>query len=158
STSPTDPIPTKDIAGINLNENLSPPYKKTDNKVPLPKNNFSQEFAVINGTGITDTDPATGLLLDPADEPAVMPTDGSGHKLSVFDSSGRVTATALSLNLRDASGNKPNISSGKIDDGVYISSDGSKVAGAGIYVKGTASDIQLYADNGDQVYVIKQSI
>src|SRR6185503_3545788 len=44
-----------------------------------------------------------------------------------------------------------------LDDGVYVSADGNNINGAGIYVEGDASDIQLYADtNGDQVYVIQQ--
>ena len=76
----------------------------------------------------------------------------------VFDSSGRVLANVLALNLRNASNNKPNVSGGQIASGVYVSSaDGTNISGAGIYVKGDAADVQLYADsNGDQVYVIKQ--
>jgi hypothetical protein len=154
TTTTTDAIPTADVTGISINESLNPGYKKTDNKVPLPSNNFSQEYAVINATGITDIN-TSGL---PVDEPAAMPTDSQGNKVTVFDSAGRVTATALSLNLRNAANAKPTISSNKIANGVYVSSaDGSTISGAGIYVKGDASDIQLYADtNGDQVYIIKQ--
>jgi len=52
----------------------------------------------------------------------------------------------------------PTITSGKLANGVYVAtSDWSNVTGSGIYVKGDADDIQLYADtNGDQVYVVKQ--
>src|SRR5205085_8254811 len=65
---------------------------------------------------------------------------------------------ALSLNMRTGTGAVPTITSGKLANGVYVStSDWNNVTGSGIYVKGDASDIQLYADtNGDQVYVIKQ--
>ena len=139
-------IPTADITGIDIS---AEGYKQTD-KVPLPDNVFSQEYAVINSTGITD------LKVDgtPVDPPAVMPALPN----TLFDLSGRVSADALKLNLRNASNAQPTISSGKIANGVYVSSaDGDAVAGAGIYVQGDASDIQIYGDtNGDQVYVIKQ--
>lgn len=146
----TRSIPGTDIAGIDISADG---YQKIS-PVPLPDNNFSQEYAVINGTGITDLE-ADG---SPIDEPAVIPTDGAGNPLPVFDASGRVTAQALAENLRNASGNKPTVSGGSLAQGVYISSsDGSTMSGAGIYVQGDVSDMQLYADtNGDQVYVITQ--
>jgi hypothetical protein len=52
----------------------------------------------------------------------------------------------------------PTLSGGALPTGVYVSSgDGSSITGAGIYVQGDATDVQLYADtNGDQVYVIRQ--
>lgn len=151
STTPNRNIPADDITGINIS---SEGYKTTD-AVPLPDNNFSQEYAVINSTGITDKK-TDGTPVDP---PAVIPKDGSGNSLPVFDASGRVTISVLAENLRNESNNKPTkISSGTdLADGVYVSSDGTAVAGAGIYVEGDASDIQIYADtNGDQVYVITQ--
>jgi hypothetical protein len=145
-------IPTANITGITLS---SDGYKVAD-PVPLPENNFSQEYAVINGTGITDKK-TDGTPVDP---PAVVPNDSRGQPLPVFDSSGRVTATILAANLRNASGNTPTISGGTIANGVYVSaSDDETISGAGIYVQGDASDVQLYADtNGDQVYVIKQTV
>jgi hypothetical protein len=146
TTNPNHAIPTADITGIDIS---AEGYKQTD-PVPLPANEFSQEYAVINSTGITDLK-SDGTPVDP---PGAMPTSPA----TVFDSSGRVTAAALQINLRNASGNKPTISGSSIAQGVYISStDGTTIGGSGIYVQGDASDIQLYADtNGDQVYVIKQ--
>lgn len=150
STTPNHALPNGDITGIDIS---AEGYKQT-NRVPLPDNNFSQEFAVINSSGLTDIG-ADGL---PVDKPAVMPTNLLGQILSVFDSTGRVTPTALSLNLRTGTGAVPTITSGTLANGVYIStSDWSNVTGSGIYVKGDADDVQLYADtNGDQVYVVKQ--
>jgi hypothetical protein len=152
STTPNRAIPTKNITGITL---ASDGYQTTD-PVPLPENVFSQEYAVINGTGITDTK-SDGSPLDP---PAIIPNDSHGHPVAVFDSSGRVTVNVLAANLRNASGNAPTVSSNAIPPGVYVSSgDGSNITGAGIYVQGNVTDMQLLADtNGDQVYVIKQTI
>lgn len=149
STNPNHAIPNADITGIDIS---AEGYQRVA-RVPLPTNNFSQEYSVINGTGITD------LKSDgtPVDAPAGGPTTPN----SVFDSAGRVTTAALVANLRNVSGAVPTVSSGKIANGVYVSSaDGTNISstGAGIYVQGSASDIQLIADtNGDQVYVIKQT-
>jgi Tfp pilus assembly protein PilX len=151
TTSPNHSIPTGNITGINIS---SEGYKTTD-PVPLPDNNFSQEYAVINSTGITDKK-SDGSPVDP---PAVVPKDSSGNPIPVFDSAGRVTASVLAENLRDERNNKPvtNTSGTDLVDGVYVSSNGSAIAGAGIYVEGDASDLQVYADtDGDQVYVITQ--
>ncbi|MCI0487883.1 MAG: hypothetical protein L0229_14925 [Blastocatellia bacterium] len=126
--------------------------------VPLPENNFSQEYAVINGTGITDL---SGDGVTPVDPPAAIPVDGNGDPLPVFDSDGRVTTAALKANLRAYNNAQPVISSGNINDGVYISSaNGTSVTGAGIYVQGNADDIKLVADTvsgrTDQLYIITQ--
>lgn len=139
-------IPNADITGIDIS---SEGYQRTA-AVPLPTNAFSQEYAVINSTGITDVN-ASGTPVDP---PAAVPASPA----TVFDGSGRVTAATLRLNLRNAANAQPTISGGNIASGVYISSaDGNNVSGAGIYVQGSASDIQIYGDtNGDQVYVILQ--
>jgi hypothetical protein len=148
STNTNRAIPGSDITGIDIS---AEGYQQVA-RVPLPTNNFSQEYSVINSTGITDLG-TDGL---PVDKPAAMPTSPG----TVFDTNGRVTATTLALNLRNASGAAPTISSGAIASGVYVSStDGTTISnkGAGIYVQGNASDIQLIADtNGDQVYVIQQ--
>jgi hypothetical protein len=145
-------IPSTDITGIDIS---SEGYKKVD-RVPLPSNTFSQEYAVINGTGITDKN-ADGTPVDP---PGVMPKDSNGLPLPVIDALGRVTPEALSANLRDAQNKQIPVSGGKFNgggDGVYVSAgDGAKITGAGIYVQGDASDIQLYANGKDQVYVVKQ--
>ena len=150
TTNPNHAIPTADITGIDIS---SEGYQRT-NTVPLPDNNFSQEYAVINSSGLVDIG-SDGL---PVDKPAVMPVDSHGNPVTVFDSQGRVTAAALALNLRTGTGATPTVSSGTLANGIYIStSDWSTVNGSGIYVKGDADDIQLYADtNGDQVYVVKQ--
>ena len=139
-------IPNADITGIDIS---AEGYQQTA-AVPLPTNAFSQEYAVINATGITDLDSNN----NPIDLPAAIPASPA----TVLDSSGRVTAAALRLNLRNASNAQPTISGGTIANGVYISSaDGNAISGAGIYVQGNASDIQIYGDsNGDQVYVIVQ--
>ncbi|HEX8087383.1 MAG TPA: hypothetical protein VF762_00925, partial [Blastocatellia bacterium] len=144
-------IPNKDMTGIDIS---SQGYQKTG-LVPLPANNFSQEYAVINGTGITDKK----LDGTPVDPPAAMPRDLLGNLLPIFDPiTGRVTPAALSLNLRDSQNKPPSVLGGKLGgDGVYIASgDGGTVTGAGIYVQGDATDIQLYANGTDQVYAIKQ--
>lgn len=145
------PIPTTpDYAGsIHLS---AAGYQKTG-RVALPTNEFSQEYAVINGTGITDRN-ASGLPVDP---PAVVTTDSNGNP-NIFDGSGRVTAAALAANLRTAANVAPTVSGGVLVNGVYISSsNGTSIDGAGIYVQGDAADVQLYGDtNGDQVYVIQQ--
>ena len=151
STTPNHAIPTADITGIDIS---SEGYKKIP-AVPLPANNFSQEYAVINSTGITDKR-SDGTPVDP---PSVIPKDGSGNDVAVFDSSGRVTADVLAANLRTASNKNPTVTSGILATGVYVSSgDGSTVTGAGIYVQGDVEDMQIYADtsNGDQYYVITQ--
>lgn len=145
-------LPTADMTGIDIS---SEGYKQTT-RVPLPGNNFSQEYAVINGTGITNKK-ADGTPVDP---PATIPT-ANGSPLPVLDSSGKVTVEALAVNLRDSANKAPNASSGKLgggSDGVYISSgDGTSITGAGIYVQGDASDVQLYSNGSDQVYVFKQT-
>lgn len=151
STTPNRSIPNGDITGIDLS---TEGFKKV-HSVPLPDNNFSQEYAVINSTGIMDVD-SDGLPVDP---PATIPKDILGDLLPVFDLSGRVTARVLAANLRDASNTAPTVIAGVMANGVYVSSgDGTTITGAGIYVQGNASDIKLIADtNGDQVYVIKQT-
>jgi hypothetical protein len=143
-------IPTSSIAGITIS---SEGFKQIPT-VPLPANVFSQEYAVINNTGITDLK-SDGTPVDP---PLVIPNDTAGNPVAVFDSSGRVVASVLAANLRNVSNNPPTVSGGSLANGVYISSaDGSTIAGAGIYVQGDVSDMQLYADtNGDQVYVFVQ--
>lgn len=145
------PIPTSDYAG---SIHLSAEGYKQVSRVPLPTNAFSQEYAVINGTGITDVQ-SDGTPVDP---PAVIPRDGQGNALAVLDGSGHVTADALVANLRNAQNTAPTKSGSSLANGVYVSSsDGSSISGAGIYVQGTADDVKLYGDtNGDQVYVITQ--
>lgn len=145
-------LPTADMTGIDIS---SEGYKKT-NLVPLPGNNFSQEYAVINGTGITNKK-TDGTPVDP---PATIPT-ANGSPLPVLDSSGKVTPEALAVNLRDSTNTAPAVTSGKLAggvDGVYVSSgNGTSITGAGIYVQGDAGDMQLYSSGSDQVYVIKQA-
>lgn len=143
-------IPNTSITGITIS---SEGFKQIPT-VPLPVNVFSQEYAVINNTGITDLK-SDGTPVDP---PLVIPSDTAGNPVPVFDSSGRVVASVLAANLRNVSNNPPTVSGGSLATGVYISSaDGSTIAGAGIYVQGDVSDMQLYADtNGDQVYVFVQ--
>jgi hypothetical protein len=63
------------------------------------------------------------------------------------------------LNLRDSQNKIPSVSGGKLGggDAVYVpSGDGTTITGAGIYVQGDATDIQLYANGTDQVYAIRQ--
>ena len=150
TTAPNHAIPTADITGIDIS---SEGYKQS-NRVALPANNFSQEYAVINSTGLTDIG-SDGL---PVDKPAVLPSNTLGQLLSPFDSTGRVTATTLALNMRTGTGAVPTVTAGVLANGIYVAtSDWNNVTGSGIYVKGDADDIQLIGDtNGDQVYVIKQ--
>lgn len=143
-------LPTADMTGIDIS---SEGYKKT-NLVPLPGNNFSQEYAVINGTGIT----AKKTDGTPVDPPATLPSSGGA---AVLDSAGKVLPDALAVNLRNSNGNAPTVTSGKLNggaDAVYVSSgNGTSITGAGIYVQGDATDIQLYSFGTNQVYVIKQN-
>jgi hypothetical protein len=150
TTNPNKPIPPPSLTGISVS---SEGYKQIA-PVPLPDNNFSQEYAVINGTGVTDLN-ADGTPVDP---PGVIPTNNGGHLVPVFDNQGRVNADVLAANLRNVNNNAPNLSGNNLPTGVYISSaDGNNISGAGIYVQGDASDIKVYSDsNNDQVYVIKQ--
>ncbi len=145
-------IPTADMTGIDIG---SGGYKQTA-IVPLPPNNFSQEYAVINGTGITDKK-SDGTPVDP---PATT-KDAGGNDILVIDASGHVTADALAVNLRDSSNKAGTVTSAKLNggaDGVYISSgNGTTITGAGIYVQGNVTDLQLYSNLTDQVYVIKQA-
>jgi hypothetical protein len=150
------PIPNQSIQGISLS---SQGYHQAGS-VPLPSNNFSQEYAVINGTGITAT--TTGG--SPVDPPPVT-LDSSGNPITIFDSTGRVTAAALAANLRNTSNSTPTLQSGALPQGVYIaSSNGTSVTGAGLYIQGDTTDFKLYSDtsvdpdpkNADQVYVITQ--
>jgi hypothetical protein len=145
-------IPTADMTGIDIG---SAGYNQTA-RVPLPPNNFSQEYAVINGTGITDKK-SDGTPVDP---PATT-KDSSGNPILVIDSTGHVTADALAVNLRDSSNKAGTVTSAKLNggaDAVYISSgNGTSITGAGIYVQGNVTDMQLYSNLTDQVYVIKQA-
>ncbi|HEY7544217.1 MAG TPA: pilus assembly PilX N-terminal domain-containing protein, partial [Blastocatellia bacterium] len=142
-------IPTTSIQGITLSKDG---YRQVS-ATPLPQNTFSQEYAVINRTGLTDKN-SDG---SPVDAPPVIPKDSQGKPLPVFDSSGRVTPDVLAANLRNTSNQKPTLQSGALPQGVYISSsDGANIDGAGIYVKGDVTDFQLYSTNGDQYYVITQ--
>lgn len=150
-SNPQDDIPASSTSWVTISEEG---YKGEAAAVPLPENAFSQEYAVINGTGLTD------LRSDgtPVDAPPSVPTDGSGNPVAIFDSDGRVRDEVLAANLSNASGNHPTLSSGNLPNGVYVSSsDGNNIDGAGIYVQGNASDIQLVAESdGDQTYVIVQ--
>ena len=141
-------IPDTDIKGIDIS---SEGYNRV-NRVPLPDNNYSQEYAVINATGITALNPDGS----PVDPPAKLPRR-DGDLLPIFGLLGRVTPEALAVNLRDASNKEPLILLGQLKSGVYISSaDGNNISGAGIYVQGDAADIQLTTSGTDQVYVITQ--
>ena len=145
------PIPTSDYAG---SIHLSADGYKQVSRVPLPTNVFSQEYAVINSTGLTDKN-AAGSPIDP---PAAIPVDAQGNPLPVLDSNGHVTVEALVANLRNAQNQPPAKSGSSLSNGVYIASaDGTSITGAGIYVQGDADDVKLYGDtNGDQVYVVTQ--
>lgn len=151
TNNPQDAIPKTSTSWIGIS---SEGYKGNAAKVPLPENAFSQEYAVINRTGITDTK-SDGT---PVDRPAKVPTDGSGHEVAVFDSNGRVRDEVLAANLRNAKNQTPTLSAGNLPNGVYVSSsDGNNIDGAGIYVQGDATDIQLVAEtDGDQSYIITQ--
>jgi hypothetical protein len=145
------PIPTSDYQN---SIHLSPDGYKQVSNVPLPTNVFSQEYAVINNTGLTDRN-AGGAPVDP---PSVIPTS-NGNPIAVFDANGRVSADVLAANLRDATNHPPVVNSGALAQGVYVaSSDGNNLDGAGIYVQNDAADIQVYGDtSGNQVYVIQQT-
>src|SRR5262249_2058045 len=71
STSPNHALPSgTSTTGINVMATyVQAPY------VPLPPNVFSQEYAVINATGITDL----GADGTPRDKPTGLPTDASGN-------------------------------------------------------------------------------
>ncbi|MFN0121139.1 MAG: PilX N-terminal domain-containing pilus assembly protein, partial [Blastocatellia bacterium] len=101
-------------------------YTKTAT-LPLPDNVYSQQLAVLNGTGETD---ATFTTAQP-------------------------TAAQLAANLRTATNTAPTVTGGALATGVYISSsNGTSISGGGIYVKGTAKDVQLSVSGTSQVYKI----
>ncbi|HQR38595.1 MAG TPA: PilX N-terminal domain-containing pilus assembly protein [Blastocatellia bacterium] len=123
------PIPDAGKPGIVVSQGAF--VKKP--KVPLPANNFVQELAVVNGTG--------------------LPGGGDG---SMVDGNGRVTPQALADGLTDASGRPPVPDANGIPKGVYISSsDGVEVTGGGIYVNGDAQ-IDLSASGNTQVITVTQ--
>jgi hypothetical protein len=143
-------IPTADMKGIDIS---SEGYKKVS-RVPLPDNNYSQEYAVINATGITNKN----LDGSPVDPPSKLPTK-NGLPLPIFGLLGRVTPEALAVNLRDAWNKEPVVASGQLNAGTYISSaDGNTITGAGIYVQGDATDVQLTTSGTDQIYIISQKV
>jgi Tfp pilus assembly protein PilX len=153
NTTPNRPIPPPNLTGINIS---TEGYQRIG-AVPLPENNFSQEYAVINATGVIDIDAATGAPVDP---PGVIPAPG-GNPVPVFDANGRVTPTILAANLRTVSNAVPVLNgSGQLPNGVYIpTTDGTTISnkGAGIYVQGDAADIKVYSNtSNNQVYVITQ--
>jgi Tfp pilus assembly protein PilX len=151
NTNPNRDRPPPNLTGITIS---TEGFKKVS-AVPLPDNNFSQEFAVLNSTGVMDLDPITN---QPVDRPGVIPTSG-GTPVPVFDASGRVTPTILAANLRTVSNTVPTLNgSGQLPNGVYLpTADGSTISGSGIYVQGDAADIKVLADSsGNQVYVITQ--
>ena len=78
NTTPNLAIPQTSITGVTIS---SEGYKQIA-PVPLPADVFSQQYAVINNTGIKDLQ-ANGQPVDP---PAVIPVDGSGNPIAVFDS------------------------------------------------------------------------
>ena len=144
-------IPTSDIRGVDIS---SEGYTRAG-AVPLPENNFSQEYAVLNGTGITDLN-SDGTPVDP---PPVT-VNSQGREFDVLDSSGRVTTDALRANLRNVSNSAPTVSGGQIANGVYLpTADGTNLSGAGIYVQGDALEVRLEVNtNNEQVYAIAQRI
>ncbi len=158
TTTPNKSIPPPNLTGITI----STEGYKTTGTVPLPDNNFSQEYAVINSTGITEKK-TDGTPVDPPrswvnDSTGVVtiPTDGQGNAVTVFDSSGRVDIDILAANLRTAKNQPAGKSGNDLADGVYISANDNAIKGAGIYVEGDVTDMQIYSENGDQYYVIKQ--
>ncbi len=102
----------------------------TTQTVPLPSNVYAQQLAVLNSTGTTDT---------------------------TFTSA-QPTTSQLTANLRTASNTAPSTSSGNLSNGVYVSSsNGTSITGGGVYVQGTADDIQLsVTGTNTQVYTVKQ--
>jgi hypothetical protein len=123
------PIPDGSIKGVTVSPGA---YTQSD-YVPPPQNNYVQELAVVDATGMV-TNPET------------TPVDGNG----------RVTADALRNNLSDAHGNQPAMNGGDIAPGVYVASnDGSTITGGGIYVNGDA-EITLSTAGDTQVIDIAQ--
>ena len=103
----------------------------TTSTVPLPSNVYSQQLAVLNSTGQTD---------------------------STFTSA-QPTTTQLTTNLRQANNTAPGTTSGVLNNGVYVpSSDGTNITGGGIYVQGNADEIQMSVNGSsiNQVYTIRQ--
>jgi hypothetical protein len=115
------------MQGINVSEGE---YRQVD-RVPLPKNNYSQELAALNGAGEANDD-------------------------TPVDANGRPTPEALARNLSDINGVNPQPSGADVPPGVYISStDGTSITGGGIYVNGDAR-IALSTTGSSQVIQITQ--
>lgn len=122
------PIPENGAKGIVV----SPGAYQKDARVPLPKNNFQQELAVVNGSGYA----------------------GSGTDM--LNAEGRVKPDVLAENLADAKGQPAQATQRGVAPGVYVSSnEGSSITGGGIYVSGDAQ-IQLTTDGGTQVIRVTQ--
>ena len=123
------PIPETSTKGIVVGDGA---YRQGE-RVPLPKNNFSQELAVVNGSGYA----------------------GSAEPGTV-DGSGRVTPDTLASNLADAQGRPATTAPNGVAPGVYVaSSDGASITGGGIYVSGDA-EVSLSVSGDDQVVSITQ--
>jgi Tfp pilus assembly protein PilX len=123
------PIPGDGMQGIVVGRGAF----SQDKRVPLPKNNFVQELAVVNGSGYV----------------------GDGDSASV-GGNGRVTPDALSAGLSDAQGRPAQKTANGVAPGVYVSSsEGTEITGGGIYVSGSAQ-IALSTSGDSQVINIVQ--
>lgn len=101
--------------------------------MPLPQNNYSQELAVVNGSGYA----------------------GSGDSDTV-DGNGRVTPDALSGGLANVHGEPAPKTTTGVAPGVYVASiDGTEITGGGFYVSGDAQ-VSLSVVGNDQVITIDQ--
>lgn len=121
------PIPAEGMKGVTVGKGS---FEQTP-PVPLPKNNYLQELAVIDASGY-------------------------GNSAGQVDGNGRVTPDALAHGLTNASGEQPVPSSTGIPPGVYVGSgDGAQITGGGVYVNGDAQ-IQLAASGGNEVITITQ--
>ncbi len=105
--------------------------------LPLPSNVYAQELAVVNSTGRADANFPSTDTSDPTAPP-------------------KPTATQLAALLKTAANTAPTVTSGALNTGVYLPSDGSSITGGGIYVKGTVDEMTLTVSGTAQVYKIKQ--
>ncbi len=109
---------------------VSPGAYNQGERIPLPKNNYTQELAVV---------------------------DGSGYNAGTsVDRNGRVTPDALASGLSDVNGQPAQVSGSGIAPGVYVSSsEGTAITGGGVYVNGDAQ-ITLSSAGGNQVISVTQ--
>lgn len=118
-------IPDTDIKGIDIS---SEGYKRV-NRVPLPDNNYSQEYAVINATGITDKN---------TDGTPVSNLSSISNVLGIFTNDGNVNLAPNKNYV--SSGLSLEINAAIVAFNSSFANDGSRIEGSIVYTGGEKPD------------------